>query len=72
MYSDFDREVGEARVEQERDARVGKVRAKLTRAGTLECVDCGCTISLARRQVYPAATRCAECQTDFEREIYCR
>lgn len=72
MYSDFDREVGEARVEQERDARIDVVRAKLTRAGTLECVDCGCTISLARRDAYPAATRCAECQTDLEREIYCR
>jgi len=72
MYSDFDRELGEARVEQERDARISEVRAQLTRAGTLECIDCGSSISLARREAYKAAKRCAECQTDFEREVYCR
>lgn len=72
MMSEADFELAELRAEQERDASVGEVRAQLARTGTLECRDCGCSISLARRNAYPAAIRCAECQTDFEREVYCR
>lgn len=70
--SESDFELAERRVDQERNALVDAVRAQLTHAGTSDCIDCGCTISLARRRVYPAATRCLDCQTDFEREIYCR
>ncbi len=72
MYSDFDREVGEARVEQERAAKVSAATRALRQMGTEECVDCGCTISIARRRVYPSATRCLECQEIAEKEAAAR
>lgn len=72
MYSEFDREVGEMRVEQERQARVDEARRAMKLEGTDECTDCGCTISIARKRVYPSATRCLECQEFAEREAYCR
>ncbi|MBW8319492.1 MAG: TraR/DksA C4-type zinc finger protein [Arenimonas sp.] len=71
MYSEFDREVGEMRVEQERQARIDAASAALKAEGRDVC-DCGATISLARRRVYPSATRCLECQQIAEREAYCR
>lgn len=70
--SEQDFELAERRADQERNALVDAARAQLSHAGTPECVDCGCTISIARRRVYPSATRCIDCQTDFEREVYCR
>jgi len=76
MYSEFDREIGEERVEQERQARVEAARLALKQMGTDECVDCGSSISLARRRVYPSATRCLECQQIAEqiaeKEAYLR
>ncbi|MFN3440942.1 MAG: TraR/DksA C4-type zinc finger protein [Rhizobium rosettiformans] len=72
MYSDFDREIGEERVEQERQAKLTAARHALKQMGTEECVDCGCTISIARRRVYPSATRCLECQEMTEKEAYLR
>lgn len=62
MYSDFDRETGEARVEQERDAKVSAARHALRQQGTVECVDCEREIPEARRRAHPSATRCLECQ----------
>jgi RNA polymerase-binding transcription factor DksA len=44
----------------------------LKQMGTEECVDCGCMISIARRRVYPSATRCLECQEMTEKEAYLR
>jgi len=32
-----------------------------------ECADCGNAIAAERLRVYPAAIRCASCQTEFER-----
>lgn len=72
MYSDFDREIGEERVEQEREARLAAARRALKQTGSDECVDCGATISIARRKVYPSATRCLECQEMTEKEAYLR
>lgn len=72
MYSDFDRELGEAKVETERQAQIEAARQALRREGTQECQDCGCTISIARKRVYPSATRCLECQELIEKEIYAR
>ena len=72
MYSDFDREIGEARVEQERSVKVSAASRALKQMGTEECVDCGATISLARRRVYPSATRCLECQEIAEKEAKAR
>lgn len=72
MYSDFDREIGEERVEQERQAKLEAARKALKQMGTEECVDCGATISIARRHVYPSATRCLECQEMTEKEAYLR
>ena len=31
------------------------------------CADCGCTISAARLQVSPNASRCVRCQSEYER-----
>ena len=72
MYSDFDRELGEARVETERQAQIDAARQALRREGTQECQDCGCTISIARRRVYPSAIRCLECQEQFEKDMSAR
>ena len=71
MYSEFDREIGEMRVEQERQARIKAAGAALRVEGREEC-ECGATISLARRRVYPSATRCLECQEIAEKEAYLR
>jgi DnaK suppressor protein len=32
-----------------------------------QCADCGSAIALERLQAYPAAIRCASCQTELER-----
>ena len=69
MYSDFDREIGEMRVEQERQSRIDAARHALKQEGREQC-DCGATISAARRRVYPSATRCLECQEIVEKETY--
>lgn len=69
MYSEFDREIGEERVEQERQARINAASAALKQQGREHC-DCGATISPARRRVYPSATRCLECQVIAEKEAY--
>lgn len=71
MYSDFDREIGEARVEQERQAKIDAARAALQKHGREVC-ECGAHISAARRAVYPSATRCLECQEIAEKEAYLR
>ena len=72
MYSERNQEVSEEKVEQERQVRVDAIRQELLRQGTVKCADCGCTISLARRRVYPSATRCLECQESVEKETYLR
>jgi RNA polymerase-binding transcription factor DksA len=71
MYSEFDREIGEMRVEQERQARIKAAGAALRAEGREQC-ECGATISAARRRVYPSATRCLECQLLAEKEAYLR
>jgi phage/conjugal plasmid C-4 type zinc finger TraR family protein len=70
MLSEFDREVAQARIEQERDASLKAVTKALREIGTAACIDCGATIPPARRCVYPSATRCLECQVIAEREAY--
>ncbi|SIR41206.1 transcriptional regulator, TraR/DksA family [Rhizobium sp. RU35A] len=72
MLSEFDREVAQARADQERDASLKAAMRALREIGTLECIDCGATIAPARRRVYPSARRCLECQTAAEREAYLR
>ncbi|EHS51508.1 DnaK suppressor protein [Rhizobium sp. PDO1-076] len=69
MYSEFDREIGEERVEQERQARINAASAALKQQGREQC-GCGATISQARRRVHPSATRCLECQVIVEKEAY--
>ncbi len=68
MYSDFDREVGEMRVEQER--RRASMPPRRAEEARREQCECGATISPARRRVYPSATRCLECQEIVEKEAY--
>lgn len=68
MYSDFDREVSEARIEQERDAQIAAARKALRQMGTEDCVECGRPIPLARRRAHPPATHCVECLELVEKE----
>lgn len=65
-------DLAEQRIEEEREAAIAKSCAALRASGTEDCVDCGCTISIARRRVYPSATRCLECQEFAEKEARCR
>lgn len=66
MYSEFDRELGEQRVEQERQAKVAAATKAVERRGRAFC-ECGATISELRRERF-GAVRCLECQKEFERE----
>lgn len=50
-----------------RDTALLASRAKLAGHGQADCADCGCTIPAARRLAAPAAIRCIDCQTRFER-----
>ncbi|MCW7539800.1 TraR/DksA family transcriptional regulator [Aquabacterium sp. A7-Y] len=64
-------QAGIRHVETERDIEeLLDIEAALERiqAGSYgECVDCGQDIAYARLQAQPSATRCADCQTVFER-----
>ncbi|MGN6777587.1 TraR/DksA C4-type zinc finger protein [Rhizobium sp.] len=70
--SEQDFELADRRSEEEREAQIAAASRALKIAGRVRCMDCDCSISLARIRAYPAATRCAECQTDFEQEQRCR
>lgn len=60
-------ELAEARVEQERDAGVARIRAALSgSSGRLVC-DCGQPIGEARRRAMPNAVDCIDCATFTER-----
>lgn len=72
MLSNIHFEQAEAKVAQERDAKLAEARADLKKAGASECVDCGQVIPPARRSAYPSANRCIDCQTGVEREGICR
>ena len=54
------------------EREIAGASAALHSDGSAECIDCGCTISLARRRVYPSARRCLECQVYAEKEAYLR
>lgn len=64
----FDREVSEQRVEQEKEAAIAAARSALAGPGLLECEECGKPIGEARRRAMPSATRCIICQDLHERE----
>lgn len=54
-------------LEQEhRQKGIEAVRETVNKQGTTDCIDCGEEIPLARRQAYPAATRCISCQQEYE------
>ncbi len=64
----FDRELSEQRVEQEKEAAIAAARSALAGPGLIECEECGKPIGEARRRAMPSATRCVVCQTIHERE----
>lgn len=66
--SERDFELADRRSEQEREAQIAAASRALTATGRARCKDCDCSISPARLRVYPSATRCLECQADFERD----
>ena len=62
----FARELGEERVERERDVAIARARSALRHPGADDCEDCGRPIGEARRQAMPSATRCIGCQEEAE------
>lgn len=62
----FARELGEERVERERDAAIERARSSLKQAGADDCEDCDRPIGEARRRAMPSATRCIICQEAAE------
>lgn len=65
--SNFDREMGEQRIEQERLNGVNAVRRILNSEGNTHCVDCDDEIEERRRHALPSATRCVTCQEKREK-----
>lgn len=65
--SNFDVELAERRVEEERQTMIDRARKGLADAGGDVCIDCGNKIPPARRQAMPSAKRCLGCQTRKER-----
>lgn len=54
-----------------RAADIFLVQKSMAHDGTNECVDCGCSIEPSRKKAMPSATRCIDCQSDFERQKKC-
>lgn len=54
-------------IEQTLNAGLAKLHAAASGHGQAVCADCGEPIPAARRQAFPAAIRCIECQEIFER-----
>ena len=61
-------ELAEARVEQERDAGVARIRIALAGTSGRMICDCGQPIGEARRQAMPNAVDCIDCATFTERK----
>ncbi|MCD1634474.1 TraR/DksA C4-type zinc finger protein [Martelella mediterranea] len=55
-----------------RRRRIESARRALAASGAKECADCGEPIPEPRRKAAPFARRCAACQSECEREFYCR
>lgn len=57
--------VDKAKITEQRQRAKGieAVTAALKQTGTADCVDCDKPIPPARRQAYPSARRCIDCQT---------
>ena len=56
-----------ARIEElERTAGRASIARALLGCGNDDCADCGDPIPAARRAAAPWATRCADCQSDYE------
>ncbi|WP_157019626.1 TraR/DksA C4-type zinc finger protein [Mesorhizobium xinjiangense] len=54
-------ELADLRAEQEREAGILAARSKLAGTGSIECVECGTPIDVARRIALPSASRCVDC-----------
>ncbi|MEY9717871.1 phage/conjugal plasmid C-4 type zinc finger TraR family protein [Sinorhizobium fredii] len=66
--SNFDQELAELRVEEEKQAAIASARMALSGVGQADCEECGRPIGEARRAAMPSATRCFSCQEAFETE----
>ncbi|WP_429813590.1 TraR/DksA C4-type zinc finger protein [Ensifer sp. B1-9] len=62
----FERELAEQRVEDEKEAAIASARKALSGVGRDDCDECGRPIGQARRKVMPSATRCFSCQQAHE------
>jgi phage/conjugal plasmid C-4 type zinc finger TraR family protein len=57
---------------EERQSGIRAASRALSGTGSIECIGCGNPIGAKRRAAIPSATRCHECQTDYEREQVAR
>lgn len=65
--SNFDVELAEKRVEDEKQQMIKHAQASLVPTAEAECIDCGEPISAARKKVLPSAKTCMRCQMLRER-----
>lgn len=61
------RDIAEARQQLAALADVEGALGRMAAGSYGECVDCGEPIAAARLRAYPAATRCIDCQSAFEK-----
>jgi RNA polymerase-binding transcription factor DksA len=61
------RDIAEARQQLSALADVDGALRRMAAGSYGECVDCGELIAPARLKAYPAATRCIDCQSAFEK-----
>ena len=61
------RDIAEARQQLSALADVDGALRRMAAGSYGECVDCGELIAPARLRAYPAATRCIDCQSAFEK-----
>ncbi|MNF08968.1 hypothetical protein D3C80_2095150 [compost metagenome] len=62
----FERELAEQRVEEEKEVAIANARKALSCIGRVDCDECGRPIREARRKAMPSATRCFACQEAHE------
>lgn len=66
--SNFEQEMAEQRVEEEKEAAIAGARRALAGLGQADCEECGRPIGEARRKAIPSAIRCFACQDAMEAE----
>lgn len=66
-FSNFDLELAERRIEQERSAMIARAQGSLKPNRVSECERCGDPISPARKRAMPSARHCLPCASLLEK-----